>query len=501
MKNFDFYFKETGEVSYLQSISSSIFYVSGLPNARINELVLAENGMVGIVRAVLEDLVEVMVFEGQTLIHNMKVVRTNEYFQVGASEAYLGRIIDPFGSVQDSQLPIPASKLTYKYMESEALPISARVRIDRKLETGVIAVDTMVPVGMGQRELVLGDAKVGKTTFCLQTIVSQARRGTICIYVCCGKKKSDLKFVESYLLRLKVLDRVVIIAATSSDPAPMVYMAPFSAMSIAEYFRDKDKDVLVVIDDMTTHAKFYREISLLARRPPGRQSYPGDIFHLHAKIAERAGNFKTKSQKAVSITLLPIAETQEGDLTGYIQTNLMAMTDGHIFFDVVEAKGGRLPAINFGLSVTRVGNQTRSQIEREISDYIGVKLSEVRQAEELGKFGVELTETTMKVIDEGKKIDAVFQQDASLIIPGDLQILFAGLLIARFWEEASFAKINFEQKMLAIAYETGLLNKIRLKLAKITKLRELYDLINSQKASLTQIIAKVKKQDEDTNRG
>ena len=177
------------------------------------------------------------------------------------------------------------------------------------------------------------------------------------------------------------------------------------------------------------------------------------------------------------------------------------------FFGVKEktiwewGKKGKLPAVNFGLSVTRVGNQTRSQIEREISDYIGVKLSEVRQAEELGKFGVELTETTMKVIDEGKKIDAVFQQDASLIIPSDLQILFAGLLIARFWEEASFAKINFEQKMLAIAYETGLLNKIRLKLAKITKLRELYDLINSQKASLTQIIAKVKKQDEDTNRG
>ena len=493
MKTFDAYFKDTAEIGYIQSLTSSIFYVSGLPNARINELVMAENGMIGIVRAVLVDLVEVMVFEGQTLIHNMKVVRTNEYFQVPVSEAFLGRIIDPFGITQDSLQPINASELSFRYVDLPAPSVAARKRVTRRMETGVLAVDLLVPIGMGQRELVLGDPKTGKTIFCLQAIVSQARAGKICIYVSCGKKKSDLKFVERYLRQMKVFEKVIIVAASSSDPAPMVYMSPFSAMSVAEYFRDNGSDVLIVVDDMTTHAKYYREISLLSRRPPGRQSYPGDIFHLHAKIAERAGNFKTKQEKQVSITFLPIAETLEGDLTGYIQTNLMAMTDGHIFFDTAEAKGGRLPAINFGLSVTRVGNQTKSSLEREISDYITLKLAEKRKAEELSKFGVELTETTMRVIEDSKLIDAVFRQDANLLFSGEMQIIFAGLLISKHWEGAGFTQINSDKKILHEAFNLGYLDKLRANTGKISKVGELRDLIISEKKNLENILAKGKK--------
>lgn len=492
MRTFDEYFKQTAEIGYIQSTTSSIFYVSGLPNARVNELVLTENGMIGIVRAILSDLVEIMVFEGQSLVHNMKVVRTNEYFQIPASEAFLGRIIDPFGVAQDSLSPVSSSSMTYRYVDLPAPGISSRSRVTRQLETGVAAVDLLVPIGMGQRELVLGDPKTGKTTFCLQTIVSQAKAGTVCIYVSCGKKKSDLKFVENYLTGMNVIKKVVIIAASSSDPAPMVYMAPFSAMSIAEYFSSKDKDVLIVIDDMTTHAKFYREISLLSMRPPGRQSYPGDIFHLQARIAERAGSFKTKLGKQASITFLPIAETIDGDLTAYIATNLMAMTDGHIFFDAIEAKKGKLPAVNFGLSVTRVGYQTKSPLEREISDDITLKLAEIRQAQELGKFGVELTESTMQVIGEAGKIDAFFQQGANLIIPKDLSIIFAGLLMTKFWQEATFAHINFEKKILLEAYNLGYFDKLRLKIAKISDAKGLCDLIISEKKNFVQIIAKIK---------
>lgn len=309
MKDFDTYFKETTEIGYIQSITSSIFYVNGLPNARLNEIVMTENGTIGIVRALLPELVEVMVFEGQTLVHNMKVVRTNEYFRVPTTDKFLGRILDPFGITQDHLGKIDSRSYKYKYIEAEAPHIASRVRITRPLVTGVMVVDILTPLGKGQRELILGDPTVGKSTVALQTIVTQAKLGTVCIYALVGKKKSDIKRVEEYLTRAKVLDKAIVMASSSSDPAPLIYLTPYSAMTIAEYFRDLGRDVLIVLDDLTTHAKFYRELSLLSRRPPGRQSYPGDIFHIQARLTERAGNIKLKNGKMASITLLPIAET------------------------------------------------------------------------------------------------------------------------------------------------------------------------------------------------
>src|SRR3989338_6381857 len=355
MKDFTTYYKETAEIGYIQSIISSIFYVNGLPNARINEIVMTESGTIGIVKALLPELVEVMVFEGQTLVHNMKVVRTNEFFQVPASDKFLGRILDPFGIAQDHYGKIDSKTFTYRHIESPAPQISARVRITRPMHTGVMVVDILTPLGMGQRELILGDPSV-------------------------GKRKSDIKRIETYLQKMKVLEGTIIVGSSSSDPAPMIYLTPYSAMAMAEHFRDKGKDVLVVLDDLSTHAKFYRELSLLSRRPPGRQSYPGDIFHIQARIAERAGNIRLKNGKEVSITLMPIAETQEGDMSGYIQTNLMAMTDGHIFVDLAEQKKARHPAISFTLSVSRVGNQTRSKLEKEIARHLHQML-----AQEIGR--------------------------------------------------------------------------------------------------------------------
>ena len=283
MKDFNTYFKETAEIGYIQSIISSIFYVNGLPNARINELVMTENGTLGIVNALLPELVEVMVFEGQTLVHNMKVVRTNEFFQVPASSKFLGRILDPFGIAQDHFGKIDSRDFSYRHIETPAPQISSRVRINRPLHTGVMVVDILTPLGMGQRELILGDPSVGKSTIALQTIVSQAKLGTVCIYALIGKRKSDMKRIENYLSNMKVLDKTIIIGSSSSDPAPMIYLTPYSAMAIAEHFRDSGKDVLLVLDDLSTHAKFYRELSLLSRRPPGRQSYPGDIFSYSGK--------------------------------------------------------------------------------------------------------------------------------------------------------------------------------------------------------------------------
>lgn len=479
MRDFVSYFKETGEIGYVQAVMSSIFYVNGLPNARINELVLTENGLIGIVKAVLPELVEVMIFEGHNLLHNMKVVRTNQYLTVPVSDKFLGRVIDPFGLAADGKPPLAESEVYFREIDPEVLPYGKRSRIKRHFETGVLSVDMQVPLGYGQRELLLGDTKTGKTFFALQTIAHQVKKGTICIYVSCGKKKSDLKMVQNYFEKMGISGKIIIVVASSSDPAPMVYLAPFAAFSIAEHFRDQGKDVLVVVDDMTTHAKFHREISLLSKRPPGRQSYPGDIFHLQARIAERAGNFILKDGHEATITFLPLAETLEGDLTGYIQTNLMAMTDGHLYFDVAEIKRGRLPAISYTLSVSRVGNQTKKPYEIEIKHKFTTLISEAKRAEELGKFGVELTEQTMKALENSKRLDILFEQQSGELIDRDLGIILAGLFLGGYWQSANEHKLKEDKAALIAAYERGVLDKLRLKLSQINSYDQLIRLTTS----------------------
>src|SRR3990167_8860007 len=464
MKDFTTYYKETAEIGYVQSISSSLFYVNGLPNARINELIMTENGVIGIVKALLPELVEAMVFEGQSLVHNMKVVRTNEFFQVPATDLFLGRILDPFGITQDHLEKIDSKSYIYRHIESPAPIIASRVRITKPLVTGVAVVDLLTPLGRGQRELILGDPSVGKSSLALQTIVSQAKLGTICIYALIGKRKSDIKRVEEYLTAMNVLKNTIVLAASSSDPAPMIYITPYSAMAIAEYFRDKGKEVLVVLDDLSPHAKFYRELSLLSRMPPVRQSYPGDIFHIQAKIAERAGNVKLKNSKVASITLLPIAETQEGDLSGYIQTNLMAMTDGHIFLDVAEQKKARHPAVSFTLSVSRVGNQTRTKLEKAIAVHLHMMLAQARKAQELGRFGVELTEQTMNILRNSEKLEAVFNQSSDVVLSKELQLIIIGLFLAQFWNAKSGKEIEADIKKLTSVANAGTLDKLKLEI-------------------------------------
>lgn len=499
MKDFNAYFKETGEIGYVQSVISSIFYVNGLPNARINELVVTENGMVGIIKAVMPELVEVMIFEGRDIIHDMKVVRTNEYFQVPVSDTFLGRIIDPFGVSQDHLGLLDEKLFTYRSVDPAAPGITERVRIKRSLTTGVMAVDMLFPIGHGQRQLILGDPKTGKTTFALQAVVNQVKAGNVCIFVSVGKKKSDTKFVEEYLKAMNVFDKVILIAASSSDPAPMVYLAPFSALSIAEHFRDKGRDVLVVLDDLTTHAKFYREISLLSRRPPGRQSYPGDIFHMHARLVERAGNIRLKDGREASITLLPIAETQESDLSGYIQTNLMAMTDGHIFFDLAEQKKGRHPAVSFTLSVSRVGNQTKTHLEREINFAIIQRITSARRAEELGRFGVELTPETMLAITNSAHLDLIFNQEIDQIYENVFQILLLGLFFAEFWVQKDGREIVAEIDNLFHLFELGKLNKLVLGIGACQNLKQLVDLVRSNANYFNTVLGK-KNEDREVSK-
>lgn len=455
MKDFDSYLKESKEYGYIESILHSIVKVSGLPTVKLDELILTENGLRGIVKTITSEHVEALMLDTNNLTHDLKVTRTNEILKIPVSESLLGRTVNPLGEALDGLGPI-SGNISYLSIEQEAPDISKRVRVKTALETGVTVIDLLIPIGLGQRELILGDKKTGKTTFILQTIVNQASKGAICVYVACGKKQSDLKQVEEYLKKQNVMSQVVMVITNSGDAAPLVYLSPYSGMTIAEFFRDKGSQVIIIFDDLSTHAKFYREISLLSKRAPGRQSYPGDIFHIHAKLVERAGNLKFGDQQTVSITALPVAETLEGDITGYIQTNLMAMTDGHLLFDAEEYKKGRRPALNYNFSVSRVGNQTQSQLQKELRSWLIDKLNSYQRVLTVSRFGVELPEETKADMDIGEKIETLFNQESDVIVPQALQLMIFGLLASGFWDNKSPESAKVDKIKFLKMYQDGL---------------------------------------------
>jgi len=460
MSDFRFYLEKTKEIGYVTSLSHSVAYVSGLPNLKPEEMVITDTGKRGIVNGLRAESAEILMIDIKGLKVGEAVIRTGKSFEIPIGEGLLGRIINSLSQPTDGLGPIRGEK-EYQPVKKEAPPLIERVRMNTPLESGVMLVDFLVPIGYGQRELIIGDGKTGKTTFLLQTIISQVKKGTVCVYVGIGKKDTAIKWVEEYLKRQKVLDQTIIVHTTPDDSPALTYLAPYSGMSIAEYFRDKGKKVVIVLDDLTTHAKIYREISLLLKRAPGRDSYPGEIFHIQAALLERAGNTKSKKGEEVSITALPVAETLENDLSGYIQTNLMAMTDGHIFFDINEFRKGKRPAINAFLSVSRVGNQTKTPIERELSGWARKKLVEYRRLLEITQFGAELPAETQKTIEFGERLEFLFNQESEIIIPRKLQLLLIGLLLSDFWEDKSLRGMKIEINKLLENYQKGVLPEFK----------------------------------------
>lgn len=493
MKTFEQSLTETEEIGFIQSINNYLVYISGLPGAKINELVISEKGHLGIIASLLPNLCEAIIFNPQNLEHNLRVARTGELLKIPVGFGFLGRIVNSLGKPLDGAGPIVGEK---EYREIDPPPVAGemlkRSRIRQALETGVMAVDLLVPLGCGQRELIIGDQKVGKTSFLLQTIVSQVRKGALCIYCSIGKKRSDQKSVVDYLSQMRVLPKVVVLAAGSSDPTPMVYLTIFSAFTLAEYFRDSGREVLIILDDLSNHAKFYREIALLSKNPPGRQSYPGDIFYLHSHLLERAGNFGTGNGKTVAITALPVVDTLEGDLTGYIQTNSMAATDGHIFFDLSEFKKGRRPAVNFALSVSRVGNQTLSHLELDLSGKIRDKLVAFRKAAELGHFGLELTQKTKQDMQEGEKIETLLNQESTQVIAKPLQLVFFGLFFTDFWIDKNSALVQIDKIKLITAADKGMLTELAEKIHQMTEPELFYQTIKNHHQKISEVLSYVR---------
>lgn len=433
MHHFDFYKKNTKENGEISKVNHPIVTVEGLDSAKLGELLVFENGEVGEVFSINNKDHDVLVFSYHPLRVGEKVVRTKKTLSIEAGKSLLGKVIDPLGKALYGQ--IKAGSLTDE-VEIDVLPlgIEEREKITQPLHTGVTLIDLMVPIGCGQRELIIGDRKTGKSSFLLSTIKTQVNQGVIAIYAVIAKKKTDIKKIEEFFKKEKILSKIIIVATSAHDSPSLIYLTPYSAMALAEYFRKKGQNVLLVLDDLSTHAKFYREISLLAKRFPGRDSYPGDIFYIHARLLERAGNFKT-GKSSNWITCLPVVETVEGDLTGYIATNLMGMTDGHIFFDSNAYYRGRRPAVNIALSVTRVGRQTQSKIKRDINREVGAFLALYEKMQNLSHFGAELTDTVRNTLTMGEKVYSFFDQPYTIGVPEEVQLVLFSLLWLKYLQE------------------------------------------------------------------
>lgn len=321
-----------GEYGEVVEVNYPIVSVIGVPSAKMNEIVIFETGDRGQIIALHHDFATVLLFSQSRLKTKTKLSRTDRYITVPVDNQLLGHIINPFGQSLSGQSTIPDIP-NARVIDTPPQGIANRLKINKPLATGTALVDIMIPIGKGQRQLILGDRKTGKSSFVLNTVRNQINEGAIAVYAAVGKKSSDIKQLQAFMADDERKDKMVIVATTAFDSPGLIYLTPFTAMTIAEHFRDQGKDVVVIMDDLLTHAKFYREFSLLAQTFPGRDSYPADVFHVHARLLERAGSFKHAEYGQTSITCLPIVETQEGDLTGYIVSNLMSITDGHIFFD------------------------------------------------------------------------------------------------------------------------------------------------------------------------
>lgn len=451
MNDFEAKLKETGEVGFVTEVVGAIVMASGIPQAKPDELIIFESGETGQVFSLKQDLVEILTFSKNPIKVGSRLARTGRFLEVPVGNELLSNVIDPFGNSFESHKHFTKPKKTYP-IQTDPPGITSRKSIKRYFETGVSIVDLMVPLGRGQRQLIIGDRKTGKSSFLLQTVAYAAKQGDICIYASIGKNKIDIKRTEEYFIANNVIDHVMIVASSSQDAPGVIFLTPYSAMTIAEYFRDQGRDVLVILDDLSTHAKFYREIALLGRRFPGRDSYPGDLFYIHARLIERAGNFHYKDSEA-SITCFPVVETLQADLSGYIPTNVMSMTDGHIYFDSNLFSQGRRPAVNPFISVTRVGRQTQSDSKRSISRELLSFLTLFDKMQNIIHFGSELTESVKIVIQTGRKILELFDQESNKVVPSNVQSIVLSIVWGDEFKNLEIPKLNYYRERISELYQ------------------------------------------------
>ena len=437
---------QQNETGTILMVGDGIARASGLVNCMAGELLEFEDGNFGMAQNLEENSVSIVIFgsdenigEGQT------VKRTGKVVSVPVGEAMIGRVVNALGQPIDGAGPIDTKE--FRPVESKAPGICERRSVYQPLQTGIKAIDSMIPIGRGQRELIIGDSQTGKTTIATDTIINQKGKDVICIYVAIGQKRSTVASLVENLTRNGAMDYTIVVAATASESSPLQYIAPYSGCAMGEYFMNQGKDVLIIYDDLSKHAVAYRALSLLIRRPPGREAYPGDVFYLHSRLLERAAKLDDEHGGG-SLTALPIIETQAGDVSAYIPTNVISITDGQIFLETELFHSGIMPAVNPGISVSRVGGDAQIKAMKKVAGTLKLIYSQYRELQSFAQFGSDLDADTKARLEQGARIVEVLKQSQNAPVPVEKQVAILYAVTKGILEKVKVEDVS--------AYESGL---------------------------------------------
>ena len=437
---------QQNETGTILMVGDGIARASGLVNCMAGELLEFEDGNFGMAQNLEENSVSIVIFgsdenigEGQT------VKRTGKVVSVPVGEAMIGRVVNALGQPIDGAGPIDTKE--FRPVETKAPGICERRSVYQPLQTGIKAIDSMIPIGRGQRELIIGDRQTGKTTIATDTIINQKGKDVLCIYVAIGQKRSTVASLVENLTRNGAMDYTIVVAATASESSPMQYIAPYAGCAMGEYFMNQGKDVLIIYDDLSKHAVAYRALSLLIRRPPGREAYPGDVFYLHSRLLERAAKLDDEHGGG-SLTALPIIETQAGDVSAYIPTNVISITDGQIFLETELFHSGIMPAVNPGISVSRVGGDAQIKAMKKVAGTLKLIYSQYRELQSFAQFGSDLDADTKSRLEQGARIVEVLKQSQNAPVPVEKQVAILYAVTKGILEKVKVEDVN--------AYETGL---------------------------------------------
>ncbi len=449
----------TTTVGTVIRVGDGIALIYGLDDAMNGELLDFGNDVYGMVLNLEQNQVGAIIFGNANLVKEGDTVKcTKRILEVPVGDALLGRVIDPIGKPLDGLGEIKTN--TYRPIEKKATGVIARKSVNTPLQTGIKVIDALVPIGRGQRELIIGDRQTGKTSIAIDTIINQKGKNVICVYVAIGQKESTVNNVIETLKKYDCMSYSIVVSASASNMAPLLYLAPYSGVTIAEEFMFQGRDVLVIYDDLSKHAVSYRELSLLLKRPPGREAYPGDVFYLHSRLLERAAKLNDELGGG-SITALPIIETQAGDISSYIPTNVISITDGQIFLQSDLFYSGVRPAINAGLSVSRVGGNAQIKAIKKVSGTLRLDLASYRELEAFTQFGSDLDPITKSKLERGKRTIEVLKQDLHKSMAVEEQVVMLYALTKGYLDDVKINEIkSFEEDLIKYIYHNELGKKV-----------------------------------------
>ena len=447
---------EQSETGTVLTVGDGIARASGLTGCMSGELLEFEDGTFGMAQNLEENSVSIVLFgTDQNISEGQTIKRTGRVVSVPVGEAMIGRVVNAIGQPIDGAGPIETTEFRPVETIAPGIIAIARQPVKEPLQTGIKAIDSMIPIGRGQRELIIGDRQTGKTTIAIDTILNQKGKNVICIYVAIGQKRSTVANITAQLQEGGAMDYSIVVAATASEPSPLQFIAPYSGCAMGEYFMNKGKHVLIIYDDLSKHAVAYRALSLLIRRPPGREAYPGDVFYLHSRLLERAAKL-SDANGGGSLTALPIIETQAGDVSAYIPTNVISITDGQIFLETELFHSGIMPAINPGISVSRVGGNAQIKAMKKVAGRLKLVYSQYRELASFAQFGSDLDQDTKTRLAQGERIVEVLKQKRSAPVPVEKQVAIIYAVINDILAEIAVTDVaEFEKGLFAFLDTDG----------------------------------------------